>query len=97
MRKSRLALAAVLAIAVAVFVAACGGNDDDSSSKQSSVAAKDVKGTITVPATVGVNEPILRASAAAAANQVELVTPRIGEMVDADQPFRSTDWYRLRP
>jgi multiple sugar transport system substrate-binding protein len=61
MRKSRLVLAAVLAIAVAVFVAACGGDDDDSSSKQSSVAAKDVKGTITVPATVGVNEPILRA------------------------------------
>ena len=43
------------------------------------------------------NEPILRASAAAAASQVDLVTPRIGEMVDADQPFRSSPWYLLRP
>ena len=39
------------------------------------------------------NEPIQRALAAAGAHQVELVTPRVGEMVDADQPFQSTPWY----
>ena len=39
------------------------------------------------------NEPIQRALAAAAANQVELVTPRIGEMVDVDRPFESSRWY----
>jgi len=41
------------------------------------------------------NEPVQRALAAAAANQVELVTPRIGEVVDADQPFTSTPWYLM--
>ena len=39
------------------------------------------------------NEPVQRAVAAAAANRVEIVTPRIGEMVDADRPFESTRWY----
>jgi L-ascorbate metabolism protein UlaG (beta-lactamase superfamily) len=39
------------------------------------------------------NEPIQRALAAAGANEVELVTPQIGEMVDADKPFESTRWY----
>ena len=39
------------------------------------------------------NEPVRRTLAAAAANQVELLTPRVGEMVDADLPFESTPWY----
>lgn len=39
------------------------------------------------------NEPIQRALAAAVANQVEMVTPRIGEMVDVDRAFESSNWY----
>ena len=39
------------------------------------------------------NEPIARARDAAAANQVDLVTPRVGEMVYSDRPFESTRWY----
>jgi L-ascorbate metabolism protein UlaG (beta-lactamase superfamily) len=39
------------------------------------------------------DEPIKRAVAAARANQVDLLTPRVGEMVDADQPFHSTAWW----
>ncbi len=40
------------------------------------------------------DEPILRALAAARANGVELVTPRVGEIVDIDVPFVNRDWYR---
>jgi multiple sugar transport system substrate-binding protein len=61
MKTSRFTLATLFVIAAAFLVAACGGGDDDTSSKASTVSAKDVKGEITVPATVGVNEPILRA------------------------------------
>jgi L-ascorbate metabolism protein UlaG (beta-lactamase superfamily) len=43
------------------------------------------------------NEPIQRALAAAAASRVELVTPRVGEMVDADRPFESTRWFLGKP
>ena len=39
------------------------------------------------------NEPIRRAVAAAGASRVELVTPGVGEWVDADLPFASTAWY----
>ena len=39
------------------------------------------------------DEPIRRAAAAAKAQQVDLVTPRIGEMVVAGQPFASTAWW----
>jgi len=39
------------------------------------------------------DEPIRRAGAAARAAQVDLLTPRLGEMVDADQPFSSTAWW----
>ena len=39
------------------------------------------------------NEPVRRAVAAAGASQVDLVTPRIGEWVDADRPFESVRWY----
>ena len=39
------------------------------------------------------DEPIRRAAAAATAQQVDLVTPRIGEMVVAGQPFASTAWW----
>jgi L-ascorbate metabolism protein UlaG (beta-lactamase superfamily) len=38
------------------------------------------------------NEPIGRAVAAAAASGVELVTPRVGEVVDANRPFASARW-----
>jgi L-ascorbate metabolism protein UlaG (beta-lactamase superfamily) len=41
----------------------------------------------------GWNEPVQRAVAAAHAQQVDLVTPRIGEMVESDRPFESTRWY----
>lgn len=60
MRKSRPMLATLFVIAAAFFIAACGGNDD-TASQSSTVSAKDVEGSITVPATVGVNEPIVRA------------------------------------
>jgi L-ascorbate metabolism protein UlaG (beta-lactamase superfamily) len=39
------------------------------------------------------DEPIRRALAAAQADRVEIVTPRIGEFVDADQPFASGEWW----
>jgi L-ascorbate metabolism protein UlaG (beta-lactamase superfamily) len=40
------------------------------------------------------DEPIRR-TLAARASQVEVVTPRIGEVVDADAPFASTAWWEL--
>jgi L-ascorbate metabolism protein UlaG (beta-lactamase superfamily) len=39
------------------------------------------------------DEPIRRAAAAAKTQQVDLVTPRIGEMVVSGQPFASTAWW----
>jgi L-ascorbate metabolism protein UlaG (beta-lactamase superfamily) len=39
------------------------------------------------------DEPIRRTLAAARADQVEVVTPRIGEWVDADAPFASSAWW----
>lgn len=39
------------------------------------------------------DEPIRRAGVAARANRVELLTPRIGEVVDADQPFPFNAWW----
>jgi L-ascorbate metabolism protein UlaG (beta-lactamase superfamily) len=39
------------------------------------------------------DEPIKRALAAANTDHVDLVTPRIGEMVTADQPFESQQWW----
>ena len=39
------------------------------------------------------DEPIRRAVAAAAGAGIELVTPRLGEWVDADREFRSTPWW----
>ena len=43
------------------------------------------------------NEPVRRALVAARSNQVEMVTPRVGEWVDADRPFESTGWWNLAP
>ncbi|MEO7939157.1 MAG: MBL fold metallo-hydrolase [Burkholderiaceae bacterium] len=40
------------------------------------------------------DEPILRAVAAAKSQGVELVTPRVGAVVDIDVPFESRNWYR---
>ncbi|HEU4779281.1 MAG TPA: MBL fold metallo-hydrolase, partial [Steroidobacteraceae bacterium] len=39
------------------------------------------------------DEPIRRAAAEATRVGVELVTPRLGEVVDADRPFESTRWW----
>ena len=39
------------------------------------------------------DEPIRRTAAEAARLGVELVTPRLGEWVDADREFRSTRWW----
>jgi L-ascorbate metabolism protein UlaG (beta-lactamase superfamily) len=39
------------------------------------------------------DEPIRRTLVAARGNQVEVVTPRVGEIVDADAPFTSTAWW----
>ena len=39
------------------------------------------------------DEPIRRTVAAARGAGVDLVTPRLGEWVDADRPFKSTPWW----
>ena len=39
------------------------------------------------------DEPIKRAQVAASAARVDLLTPRLGEAVDADQPFVSSAWW----
>ena len=39
------------------------------------------------------DEPIKRTLAAAHASQAELLTPRIGEIVDADRPFAPNPWW----
>ncbi len=39
------------------------------------------------------DEPIRRAAAEATRLDVDLVTPRLGEVVDADRPFASTRWW----
>jgi hypothetical protein len=39
------------------------------------------------------DEPIRRAAAEATRAGVELVTPRLGEVVDADRPFASVKWW----
>jgi L-ascorbate metabolism protein UlaG (beta-lactamase superfamily) len=39
------------------------------------------------------DEPIRRTLAAARSARVDVVTPRLGEMVDADAPFASTPWW----
>jgi len=41
------------------------------------------------------DEPIRRTLAEAARVGVELVTPRVGEVVDADRPFASTRWWEV--
>src|SRR6185436_3326753 len=39
------------------------------------------------------DEPILRAVRAAAEQHVQLVTPRVGEVVEIGQPFNNVEWY----
>jgi len=39
------------------------------------------------------DEPILRTLRAAAAEQVPVVTPRVGEVVEVGQPFKNVAWY----
>ncbi|MEQ1686657.1 MAG: MBL fold metallo-hydrolase [Burkholderiaceae bacterium] len=39
------------------------------------------------------DEPIKRTLAAARASQVEVLTPRVGEIVDADRPFAPNPWW----
>lgn len=60
-------LLATFVVGIATLVAAgCGGDDGGGSSEPTPAAnidPQDVKGQLTVPATVGVNEPILRALA----------------------------------
>jgi L-ascorbate metabolism protein UlaG (beta-lactamase superfamily) len=40
------------------------------------------------------DEPILRTLRAAAAEHVQVVTPRVGEVVEVGQPFENVEWYR---
>jgi L-ascorbate metabolism protein UlaG (beta-lactamase superfamily) len=64
-------------------------------------AARDVKARRMVPVHWGTfnlafhawDEPIRRTLAAAQASGVDVVTPQLGEWVDADQPFASTAWW----
>ena len=39
------------------------------------------------------DEPVRRSVAEARETQVDLVTPRLGEWVDADRAFASTPWW----
>jgi L-ascorbate metabolism protein UlaG (beta-lactamase superfamily) len=41
------------------------------------------------------DEPIKRTVAAVQANQVDLVTPQIGEIVDLDREFVSRPWWEM--
>jgi L-ascorbate metabolism protein UlaG (beta-lactamase superfamily) len=43
------------------------------------------------------DEPILRTLRAAQAEQVRVVTPRVGEVVEAGQPFDNVEWWRGGP
>ena len=64
-------------------------------------AAKDVRASRLFPVHWGTfnlafhawDEPIRRTLAAARAAQLDVLTPRIGETVDADAPFASTAWW----
>jgi L-ascorbate metabolism protein UlaG (beta-lactamase superfamily) len=64
-------------------------------------AARDVRARRMLPLHWGTfnlafhawDEPIRRTLAAARTQQVELVTPRVGEIVDADAPFASSAWW----
>jgi len=40
------------------------------------------------------DEPILRTLRAAAEQQVQVVTPRVGEVVEVAQPFSNVEWYK---
>jgi L-ascorbate metabolism protein UlaG (beta-lactamase superfamily) len=42
------------------------------------------------------DEPILRTLRAAAAEHVQVVTPRVGEVVEVGQPFSNVEWYLNR-
>jgi multiple sugar transport system substrate-binding protein len=61
-KRLRVPLAALAAGAAAFLVAACGGSSE-SASKPFDGDPQQIKAEITVPATVGVNEPIIRALA----------------------------------
>ena len=62
MEKLRVLVATLVAVAAAL-VAGCGGGDDGGGDVSKAVDPQKIKGELTVPATVGVNEPILRALA----------------------------------
>ena len=51
----------------------------------------------TSPSTPGTSRSGARSRRPRRTRASSCVTPRIGEMVDADQPFPSTPWYLLRP
>jgi L-ascorbate metabolism protein UlaG (beta-lactamase superfamily) len=40
------------------------------------------------------DEPILRTLRAAAAEKVQVVTPRVGEVIEVGQPFNNVEWYK---
>jgi hypothetical protein len=40
------------------------------------------------------DEPILRTLRAAAAEKAQVVTPRVGEVVEVGQPFSNVEWYK---
>jgi hypothetical protein len=40
------------------------------------------------------DEPILRTLRAAEAEHVQVVTPRVGEVVQVGQPFSNVEWYK---
>jgi len=69
--------------------------------EQAIKAHTEVKGTVLLPvhwATFPLalhpwDEPVIRAIKAAKQNNVRIITPKIGELVDMDQPFASQAWW----
>jgi L-ascorbate metabolism protein UlaG (beta-lactamase superfamily) len=79
-----------------------GGWADIHMSAEDAVAAhREVRAARMVPVHWGTfnlafhawDEPIRRTLAAARKHKVEVLTPRIGELFDADRPFASTAWW----
>jgi L-ascorbate metabolism protein UlaG (beta-lactamase superfamily) len=43
------------------------------------------------------DEPIIRTLRAAAEQNAQVVTPRVGEVVEVGQPFTNVEWYKVNP
>ena len=88
-------------VKVGAYGPGAGWADIHMSAEDAVKAHRDLRGRSMVPvhwATFNLafhawDEPIRRTLKAAAEHRVEVLTPRIGEMLDADRPFASTAWW----